>query len=240
MLFNRTFHGGYRMAKTKSVPRFNVGENVCVRSGVSDPDYDDLTIGGWAGTVAEVHSGTPPTFLVRWSNVTLKNQSSIYRKRCERDGLHSNEMCLQEGDLEPHKGGPVQIEQPSNIVTRPLSMDDQEDRIRSSLGLTSDDPLPESDAQWLLVYYNYLAANLSFPFEAKYSFETGPFQSKTYDITVLGLLDPDEFSGDEYGLFCRARRDGERSELPLTEVEIRKGNPNRRLVADYSYWFVNW
>jgi len=26
----------------------------------------------------------------------------------------------------------------------------------------------------------------------------------------------------------------------LTEVEVGKGNPNRRLVEDYSYWFVNW
>jgi hypothetical protein len=147
---------------------------------------------------------------------------------------------MLEEDLEPDCGDPVQIEQPTSIVTQPLSMDDQDDRIRSSLGLTSDDPLPESDDQRLLAYYEYLAANLSFPFEAKYSFETGSFQSKTYSITVLGLLDPDDFPDDEYGLFCQARRDNERIELPLTEVEVRKGDPNRQLVADYSYWFVNW
>ena len=90
------------------------------------------------------------------------------------------------------------------------------------------------------MYYEYLAANSAFPLEAKYSHETGPFQSKTYPITVLKLLDPADFPGDQYGLFCQARRDGERIELPLTEVEVRKGNPNRRLVEDYSYWFVNW
>ena len=95
-------------------------------------------------------------------------------------------------------------------------MDNQDDRIRAIFDLTSDDPLPESDDEWLLAYYEYLTANLSFPFEAKYSFETGLFQSKTYAITVLGLLDPDEFPGDEYGLFCQARRDGKRIELPLT------------------------
>lgn len=46
------------MPKTKSLPGYNVGDKVRVRTGVSDPDYDDLTIGGWAGTIAEVHNGT--------------------------------------------------------------------------------------------------------------------------------------------------------------------------------------
>ena len=42
------------------------------------------------------------------------------------------------------------------------------------------------------------------------------------------------------GLFCQARRDRKRIELPMIEIEVHKGNPNRRLVRDYSYWFVNW
>jgi hypothetical protein len=96
--------------------------------------------------------------------------------------------------------------------TKPLAMDDQEDRIRSALGLTSDDPLPEADDESLVAYYKHLAASLSFPFEAEYSFETGPFESKSFSITVLGLLDPDDFPGDEYGLFCQARRGSERIE----------------------------
>ena len=91
-----------------------------------------------------------------------------------------------------------------------------------------------------MAYYKHLAANLSFPFEAEYSFKPRPFESKTYPITVLGLLDPEAFPGDEYGLFCQARRENESVELPLTEVEVGKANPNRRLLTDYSYWFVNW
>lgn len=48
------------MPKTKMILRFNVGDKVRVCSGISDPDYDDLTIGGWVGTIAEVQNGTPP------------------------------------------------------------------------------------------------------------------------------------------------------------------------------------
>ncbi len=228
------------MPRTKTIPRFNVGDKVRVSSGVSDPDYDDLTIGGWAGTIAEVQNGTPPTLLVRWTKQTLKKQSPIYRKRCERDGFDGNEMWLVEGDLEPDIGGPITIERSNNVVTRPLSMNDQDDRIRAVFELTSNDPLPEAHNETLVTYFKYLANKLSFPFEAKYSFETGPIQSKTFSITVLVLLDPDDCPGDEYGLFCQARRDRQRIELALTEVEVGKGNRNGQLVDDYSYWFVNW
>jgi len=220
--------------------RFSVGDKVRVCSGVSDPDYDDLIIGGWAGTIAEVRNGTPPTLLVRWSKKTLEKRISIYRKRCEHDGFDGNEMWLAEDDLEPDIGGPLTIERSNNVVTNALSMNDQDDRIRAVFELTSDDPLPETDDESLATYYKYLADKLSFPFEATYSFETRPFQSKTFSVTVLGLLDPDDFPGDGYGLFCQARRDRQRNELPLTEVEVGKGNPSRRLVSDYSYWFVNW
>lgn len=228
------------MPGTKTIRRFNVSDKVRVSSGVCDPDYDDLTVGGWAGTIAEVRNGTPPTLLVRWSKQTLKKQSPIYRKRCERDGYDGNEMWLVEGDLEPDVGGPVTIEPPNNVVTKPLSMNDRDDRIRAVFELTSDDPLPEADDQSIVAYHKYLANKLTFPFEAKHLFETGPFQPKTSSITVLGLLDPDDFPGDEYGLFCQALRDRQRIELPITEVEVGKRDLNRRLVVDYSYWFVNW
>ena len=97
-------HGGWSMPKTKVLPRFSIGDKVRVRSGVCDPDYDDLTIGGWAGTVGEVERGSPPTCLVRWNGETLKSQSSIYRRRCERDGFDGEEMWLGEDDLEPDTG----------------------------------------------------------------------------------------------------------------------------------------
>jgi hypothetical protein len=228
------------MSKTKSPPTFTVGNAVRVKPGVTDPDFPDIPFGGWAGTISEVEDGDPRTYLIALNEQTLKNIHPIYHKRCERDGLEADQAWMLEEDLEPDDGEPVQIEQPTSIVTKPLSMDDQDDRIKAILGLTSDDPLPEADDESLVAYYKYLAANLSFPFEAKYSFETGPFESKTFSITILGLLNPDDFPGDDYGLFCQARRDGERIELPLTEVEVGKGNPNRRLVEDYSYWFVNW
>jgi len=227
------------MSKTKSPPKFSVGDAVRVKPGVTDPNFPDIPFGGWAGTISEVEDDDPRSYLIALNEQTLKSIHPIYHKRCERDGLEADQVWMLEEDLESDSGEPIQIEQPTSIVNQPLSMDDQDDRIKAILGLMSDDPLPEADDESLVAYYKYLTANLSFPFEAKYSFETGQFESKTFSVTVLGLLDPDDFPGDEYGLFCQARRDGERIELPLTEVEIGKGNLNRRLVEDYSCWFVN-
>ena len=54
--------------KSGSVPsRFKPGDNVRVRHGVNDPDFPDIPLGGWAGTVKEVEEGEPPTtVLVAW------------------------------------------------------------------------------------------------------------------------------------------------------------------------------
>lgn len=228
------------MSKAKSPPTFSVGDAVRAKPGVTDPDFSDIPFGGWAGTIMEIEDDSPRAYLIMLNERTLKSIHPIYGKRCERDGLQGDQVWLLEDDLEPDVGEPVEIAQPTNIVAIPTSMDNQDDRIRSIFGLTNDDLLPDADDESLLAYYEYLAVKLSFPFEAKYSFDTGPFQSKIYSITALGLLDLDEFPDDEHGLFCQARRDGERIELPLTEVEVGKDNSNRRLVDDYSYWFVNW
>ena len=60
-------------------------------------------------------------------------------------------------------------------------------------------------------------------------------------MTVTGLLDPAEDRPIEAeGLVCLGRDRGEEIVFPLGEVEVRKKDPNSRLVSDYAYWFHNW
>ena len=73
-------------------------------------------------------------------------------------------------------GRPAVIEQPTNIIIRSLNERDQDDRVRITLGLTGDDPLPEVDEDTLRAYHHHLAAHLAFPFEAKWEPEYGPAQ----------------------------------------------------------------
>lgn len=228
------------MLKSKAPPRFSVGDLVRVKPGVRDPDFADIPLGGWAGKVAEIGEGSPLIYLIRWNQPTLKQADPVYRKRCERDGLEFEQMWLGENDLGPDTGGPVAIEQPASVATKPLSPKDQDDRVRMAFGLTSDDPLPTVNADTLAAYHKYLAADMDFPFDAEYSFHPRPLETTTCRIRVLGVLDPEEVPADEHGLFCQARRDREVIELPLAKVEVREKTPNRQLIRDYSYWFGNW
>ena len=44
--------------KPSTPPRFAVGDRVRVKQGTADPDFPDILLGGWAGTITEVnHDG---------------------------------------------------------------------------------------------------------------------------------------------------------------------------------------
>ncbi len=164
----------------------------------------------------------------------------VYRKRCKRDGLDFEEMRLGEEDLEPDGGGPVIVEQPTKIVTPPLSMKDQDDRIRAVFGLTRDDLLPEVDEASLRKYYKHLAANLKFPFATTWEGESG-LRDVSRNVTVLALIGPhdDSWIDEMYGILCKVKMSRDEGELPLAEMQKAKGEPNKQLVKDYAYWFWN-
>jgi hypothetical protein len=91
---------------------FSVGSQVRVKRGAVDPEYPDMPLGGWLGTVAEIEEGS---YLVRWNRTTLEAAHPIYRERCERDGVDFTGMWFQEEELEGDPGEPLCIEQPTKI-----------------------------------------------------------------------------------------------------------------------------
>ena len=229
------------MSQTKNAPaKYVVGDSVRVRTGVTDPDFPDIPLGGWVGKIAEVEDGDAHLYLVRWSQETLKNMHPVYQKRCERDGLDHEEMRLGEGELEVDAGGPVILEQPIKIVTPPLSMKDQDDRIRVVFGLTRDDLLPDVDEDSLRTYYKYLAAKLNFPVGATWAKEVGMGEvTEKVLILALGGFEDDPWIDDTYGILCKAKMSRGEGELPLAGMEKVKGKPNKQLVEDYAYWYWN-
>ena len=53
---------------------YAAGDRVRVRRGVTDPEYPDLPLGGWAGTVAEVDTrSSPPPFCFSFPPRTPSN-----------------------------------------------------------------------------------------------------------------------------------------------------------------------
>jgi hypothetical protein len=212
--------------KSKSVPpRFKPGDKVRVKHGVRDPDFPDIPLGGWAGTVGEVEPAEgEATVLVAWDRATLRGMHPVYKKRCERDGLELESMWLGVEDLEPDDGSPVAIEPPTSIVTAPLSEKDQDDRVRMALGLTHDDPLSDVTEETLGAYHRHLAAKLKFPIGASVWQESGPFTGKKITVTISRLVDPlDGEIAEEYGLIGLVRTPKEEEiEFPLDEIELGK------------------
>ncbi len=168
--------------------------------GVPDPNFPDIPLGGWAGTVEEVerHEGET-TVLVAWNRATLRGMHPIYKKRCERDGLELESMWLGDEDLEPDDGTPVPIEQPTSIVTKPLSEEDEDDRVRMVFGLTHDDLLPEVTEDTLLAYHRYLSAHLKFPIPITIWMNVGPHSDKKVRASMTGLAHPSKGGIDDDG-----------------------------------------
>lgn len=228
-----------RQKSASTPPQFALGTLVRVKPGTTNPDFPDIPLGGWAGIIKEVNSkAIPPIYLIEWNQHTLDHHHPVYRKRCQRDEREITSMWLDENDLELDTGEPLTMEQPTNLTTHPLSRDDQEDRIRMVLGLTSDDPLPNVDRENLGLYRRYLATHLSIPFQACYSEETGPFRTKEHQVTVLGILEAAE-GNEEEGVWVEAAQQGQTVELPLADLEVTVNLHNRTLIEDYSYWFEN-
>ena len=203
-------------------------------------DYPDMPMGGWVGTISEIQKNS--MYMVVWSRETLDTIHPVHRKRCERDGLEPERYWLGQDDLEPDDGGPLDIEQPEAISTEPLSHEDRDDRIRMVFGLDSNEPLPDVDVEMLEIYHEYLADSLSFPFEVEHSPECGHLFRHSRIVKVMGLGDPDDepMIDDMHGILCEARHQRRALVVPLAELEVEKGKPNRQMVKDYCYWFGNW
>jgi len=194
-----------------------------------------MPIGGWAGKVLETHDGD--THVVQWSKETLTSIHPVFKNRCRNDGLDFEQYSIGADELELDTGGPLNIEEPRQITTRPLSPKEQDDRIRMIFGLTSNDILPDVEDRALEFYYEHLSNHLVFPFKAEHGEEHGHPER----VTVIGLGDTDEPVIDEmYGILCEARMEGSIVMLPLGELDDVKGKPNRQMIDDYCYWLHNF
>ena len=129
------------------------------------PDFSDIPLGGWSGTITEVEQSEGVTvFLIKWDR-----RRSRMSTRSTASGVSGTDLKWKpcgwvRRTSSPTTAPPFPIEQPTTIVTPPLSVKDQDDRIRAVFGLTHDDPIPQVNPETLPTYFRYLRANLTFPF----------------------------------------------------------------------------
>jgi hypothetical protein len=231
--FLRRFLGHGKGKDSQSA--FVEGDLVQVNPGIVHDHFPDIPLGGWVGNVSRVIWLTPISYEVDWTESTLQQAHPVYHKRCQRDGIAPETYWLEADRLnEASDESPVAMERPTNLITRPLSMDVADDRIRMVFGLTSDDALPKTDEHAQQQFFDYLKANLSFPFKAEYWPTTAIGPDEGGKITVLGFSDPP--LDREAGIVCRARKGKQEVQVPLLGLQVNEDDPNAQHVEDYTYW----
>lgn len=214
---------------------FAVGDLVAMKPGVVHEQYPDIPVGGWVGNVTRVASLTPAGYEIQWTKPTLDQAHPVYFKRCQRDEIDADRYWLEGDQLEAaSEETPSKAEQPTHIITRPLSEDDPQDRIRAVFGLTTDDPLPPLDEQSLRQSFDHLKTNLSFPFRADYWPATADSPQASGQVMVLGFAEPPIDLSD--GIMCRVRKGKRELRVPLSDLEASEDDPNLRHVEDYVLW----
>lgn len=226
---------GRRRGKNSPKPAFAKGQLVRVKYGVVHDQYPDVPLGGWVGKIKRIGWLVPIGYAVHWTQPTLEKVHPVYFKRCERDDLKPHRQWLEEDQLEAAADEtPVAMEQPTEIVTTPLSMDDPDDRIRMVFGLTSDDALPKADEQTQRQFLDYLKGRLTFPFKADYYPATAIGPNSQGVVTVFGFADPP--LDRKAGIVCKAEKGPKKVKVPLVGLHPEDDNPNFKSVEDYTYW----
>jgi hypothetical protein len=82
---------------------------------------------------------------------------------------------------------------------------------------------------------------LKFPILTSYWATTGAFTRKKVPAPINTLEAPvEEEFDEECGLFGIGCGQEEEIEIPLESIELKKKDPNYRLISDYTYWSQNW
>lgn len=217
--------------------KFTVGDRVRVKQGVTDFDYADMPLGGWAGVVAEIDQSTCTTCLVRWSPETLAMIGRLYVDRCREDGIDFHEKWLDVDELVHEPGGAVWMEQPDRASGASVP-DSAVNRVREVFGLESSDPLPRVDRGSLGAYYEHLFARLAFPFPAAWWQDSRRPTRAPRNVVVLYLLDKSLLNESD-GIVCEAQDEEGKSRLPLHKLLLDPQDSNYQVIDDYRYWFTH-
>lgn len=112
-------------------------------------------------------------------------------------------------------------------------------RIQAALGYCGEG-LPEVNAKTLRRYYRHLKAVLRMPMIGCYPEATNATEADEFRLSVIELLDPAKYLGDEIdGLFVKTQKGKYEINLPLIEIALPQNCCNWQHIADYSYWLRN-
>ena len=88
------------MAKKKATGGLE-GSRIRVKPGVQSPEFPEISLAGWTGTVTET-SGKPPDqkVIIEWDAQTLSAMPADYLSKCESGQLYHVMASLSSNDIE--------------------------------------------------------------------------------------------------------------------------------------------
>ena len=89
------------MAKKKASGGL-VDSRIRVKPGVNSPEFPEISIAGWTGTVVEM-TGKPPEHkvIIEWDAATMAAMPADYVTKCEAGQLYHAMASLNGDDVEP-------------------------------------------------------------------------------------------------------------------------------------------
>ena len=81
------------MAKRKASRSFE-GQSIRVRDGMTMPEFDEVSIAGWTGTIVESGAGETPQLIIEWDVDSLAKMPASYQEHCDSQGLYAGMACL--------------------------------------------------------------------------------------------------------------------------------------------------
>lgn len=89
------------MAKKKASGGLE-GLRVRVKQGVQSPEFPEISLSGWTGSVVET-SGKPPEqkVIIEWDAATIAAMPAEYISQCESGQLYHVMASLGSNDVEP-------------------------------------------------------------------------------------------------------------------------------------------
>jgi hypothetical protein len=86
-------------SKSRKLP---AGSPIRVKPGTPMPEFPDVDISGWTGTVSDSQGrGADVKYFIEWDAATQSRIPGDYRRHCEAHGLFHGMVCLKAADVEP-------------------------------------------------------------------------------------------------------------------------------------------
>ena len=88
------------MAKKKASGGLE-GSRIRVKPGINSPEFPEISLAGWTGTVVET-TGKPPEqkAIIEWDTQTIESMPKDYISKCEADQLYYVMASLNSDDIE--------------------------------------------------------------------------------------------------------------------------------------------